>query len=209
MSKDTTRERILVAASDVFVEKGFDNTTVRDICTAADANVAAVNYHFGDKQKLYFEVLQLWMREYVEKSTREEGVTPDTTPEERLRQLIRAELLYLCSFEEDARVSIQRFRMLLREITADDHARAAFDNHKEFDEKTFFPILRDILGDVDNDTLKHAYFASSGILTHYYLIVMHDPAESIESHEQLEYLTDLLTTFVIGGLNALKEKNNA
>jgi len=57
--RDTeTRERLLKAAERLFADRGFKKVTVRDICRAARANVAAVNYHFGDKLGLYREVLQ-------------------------------------------------------------------------------------------------------------------------------------------------------
>jgi len=48
-----TRQRLLDAAVSIFAERGYRKTTVRDICDAADANVAAVNYHFGNKEALY------------------------------------------------------------------------------------------------------------------------------------------------------------
>jgi TetR/AcrR family transcriptional regulator, regulator of cefoperazone and chloramphenicol sensitivity len=52
-----TRTRVLTAAARLFAANGFKKVTVREICRAADANVAAVNYHFGDKEGLYREVL--------------------------------------------------------------------------------------------------------------------------------------------------------
>src|SRR5688572_16531565 len=48
-----TRQRLLEAAGQEFAERGFRQATVRDICKRADANVAAINYHFGDKERLY------------------------------------------------------------------------------------------------------------------------------------------------------------
>jgi AcrR family transcriptional regulator len=55
---DATRDRLLNAAERLFGDRGFRKVTVREICRAAHANVAAVNYHFGDKLGLYREVLQ-------------------------------------------------------------------------------------------------------------------------------------------------------
>jgi AcrR family transcriptional regulator len=53
-----TRDRLLNAAETLFADRGFKAVTVREICQAAHANVAAVNYHFGDKLGLYREVIQ-------------------------------------------------------------------------------------------------------------------------------------------------------
>ncbi len=52
-----TRQRLLDVATEVFARQGFRNARVRDICRRAKANVAAINYHFGDKAGLYDEVL--------------------------------------------------------------------------------------------------------------------------------------------------------
>lgn len=53
-----TRARLLVAAERLFAEKGFADTSIRDITRLADANVAAINYHFGNKQGLYLAVFR-------------------------------------------------------------------------------------------------------------------------------------------------------
>jgi TetR/AcrR family transcriptional regulator, regulator of cefoperazone and chloramphenicol sensitivity len=52
-----TRRRLLEAAGEVFARRGFREATVREICQLAHANLAAVGYHFRDKQGLYEAVL--------------------------------------------------------------------------------------------------------------------------------------------------------
>jgi AcrR family transcriptional regulator len=56
-SDAATRDRLLATGTRLFAERGFQNVTVRDICTEAAANVAAINYHFEGKAGLYMEVL--------------------------------------------------------------------------------------------------------------------------------------------------------
>jgi TetR/AcrR family transcriptional regulator, regulator of cefoperazone and chloramphenicol sensitivity len=90
-----TREKLLEAAGEVFAERGYYNATIREICGRAGANVAAVNYTFGDKLGLYTEVLRL--------SKRAPGMAQITeamdaagSPQELLRNLIRVRLESLC-----------------------------------------------------------------------------------------------------------------
>jgi AcrR family transcriptional regulator len=61
-----TRTRILNAAEVLFMEHGFEATSMRAITTAAGANLAAVNYHFGSKETLIEEVFRrrlTWLNE--------------------------------------------------------------------------------------------------------------------------------------------------
>ena len=61
-----TRSRILDAAENLFMEHGFDPTTLRMITAVAHANLAAVNYHFGSKEALIEEVFRrrlTWLNE--------------------------------------------------------------------------------------------------------------------------------------------------
>jgi AcrR family transcriptional regulator len=52
-----TRERLLKAAESIFLEHGYDGTSARMITAAAGANLAAVNYHFGDKEGLFHAMI--------------------------------------------------------------------------------------------------------------------------------------------------------
>jgi AcrR family transcriptional regulator len=54
----STKDAILDAATTLFAERGFRDTSVREICALAEANIAAVNYHFGNKAALYTEVIR-------------------------------------------------------------------------------------------------------------------------------------------------------
>ena len=53
-----TRERILDEAEALFANKGYHAVSVREITREARCNLAAVNYHFGNKQNLYLEVFR-------------------------------------------------------------------------------------------------------------------------------------------------------
>lgn len=52
-----TRTRLLDAAGPIFARRGFSRATVREICSAANVNIASVGYYFGDKLGLYRQVI--------------------------------------------------------------------------------------------------------------------------------------------------------
>src|SRR5262249_39562826 len=85
-----TRQRLLEAAGEVFAKHGFRDATIREICEKAKANVAAVNYHFGDKEELYASVFDYARTCAVAQF---DGLVAQTTsPEARLRTFVHAVL---------------------------------------------------------------------------------------------------------------------
>jgi TetR/AcrR family transcriptional regulator, regulator of cefoperazone and chloramphenicol sensitivity len=84
-----TRERLLRVAARLFAERGFKRVTVREICRAARANVAAVNYHFGDKLQLYCEVVRMAVTTMRETSAAAKQAGEGGTADEKLRAYIR------------------------------------------------------------------------------------------------------------------------
>lgn len=65
-----TRDRILGVANDLFAEKGYGGTSIREISKQAQVSLSAINYHFESKESLYayvFEMNYQWMEESIEK----------------------------------------------------------------------------------------------------------------------------------------------
>ena len=58
-----TKDRILGAAEELFAQHGFSGTSLRQVTSRADVNIAAVNYHFGSKENLVNEVFRRRMDE--------------------------------------------------------------------------------------------------------------------------------------------------
>ena len=85
-----TAKSLLAAASDVFAKKGYRDATIAEICEQARANIAAVNYHFGDKETLYTEAWRHSFSESVKAHPPDDGVSDSAPPQERLRGSVAA-----------------------------------------------------------------------------------------------------------------------
>jgi AcrR family transcriptional regulator len=85
-----TRKSLLQAAGEIFADKGYRDATIADICGRAGTNIAAVNYHFGNKETLYIEAWRRSFRESLKGHPPDGGVSDDAPPEERLRAHVAA-----------------------------------------------------------------------------------------------------------------------
>src|SRR5881397_1998942 len=94
-----TRRLLLNAAAEVFGERGFRAASIREICTRAGANVAAVNYHFGDKEALYLEVLKDTLRCTREKYPPDMGLKAGASMEQKFRAFVHSFLLRIFDSE--------------------------------------------------------------------------------------------------------------
>lgn len=89
-----TRARILSAASAVFAERGFNGATIREIVDRAGVNVAAVNYHFGNKNALYELALRDAVSRMHDRLDRARGALErEGDPADRLREFLTAMIL--------------------------------------------------------------------------------------------------------------------
>ncbi|HQL53649.1 MAG: CerR family C-terminal domain-containing protein [Phycisphaerae bacterium] len=119
-SQPATRQRLLDAAGEVFAERGFRLATVRDICQRAGANIAAINYHFRDKEGLYAAVLRDAHQAAHEKYPPTLGLTAHATPEERLRAFVRSLLARMLDLGRPAWHGLLMAREMLEPTAAFD-----------------------------------------------------------------------------------------
>ncbi len=87
---EKTRDRLLIAASRIFAEKGFQESTIAEICEQAETNIASVNYHFRDKETLYLESWRFAFKRELKLYPPDGGLMTDAPAEQRLAERIRA-----------------------------------------------------------------------------------------------------------------------
>ena len=69
MFKDEdSKSRILEAATTLFAQKGFEGTSVREICKKAGVNLCMISYYWGGKQELYRGIIENLLEKQVEYS---------------------------------------------------------------------------------------------------------------------------------------------
>lgn len=195
---DPTRARLLEAAGEEFAEHGFAGATVRSICKRAGANIAAVNYHFGDKEQLYHQAVLEAHRCGLGEPVAE---TEDGPPQQRLRWFVRAFLDHVLA--TDGPRSWQRALMLQEMIRPTDASETLVRESIA----PRFAVLRQILAELDpaadERRLDALSFSVVGQCLHYK--VGRPIAERLIGVEALErldlaYLTEHISGLVLAAL---------
>lgn len=212
MIKDThspahTRHRILDAAGEVFAELGFQKATVRKICQQAGTNLASINYYFGEKENLYFEVLKYGHEISMKKYPLELGLNRDLPPEERLQNYIRVFLLRM--FDEgkpswfgkliakEMAEPTQAFDRLVREVVRPLN-------------KFLASIVQELVGgEMDENEIRLSCASIIGQCVYYHYskpIISRLFPKSAYTPEGIEQITRHIAQFSLNGLHHLSQK---
>jgi AcrR family transcriptional regulator len=201
-----TPERILRAAYELFATKGFDGATTQEICSLAQANIAAVNYHYGSKENLYRAV---W--EYGQSRMQkiwEDRVSNDASAEERLRQFVGLRVETVLSDGEDGWFA----RLIHREITNPSPLMIELRERYLSPKRQWFDgLIREIVGqDVSDRTARLAGFCIHSPLIHLVEMRSRGPKPKHLRHpgggpaSDPQALADTIYTFALAGLRELR-----
>ena len=200
-----TRERLLEIACERFAEKGYASTSISEITRLAGANKAAVNYHFGSKEKLYQEAWRHAHERLLAQVPPDGGVGPDRPAEERLRGRIRAGLRRAMAGDA-IEFGIMRHEManptgLLRQVI-DDAIRPI--------RQATQAILRELLGphatDMDVELCEVCVVAPWMHVTHHRQAEKHEGLAPVFREEMLERMVDHFTAFALAGIRQTRKR---
>ena len=201
-----TRGRLLRAAVEVFAEKGYRNTTLREVCRQAEANIAAVNYHFGDKERLYEAVIDYAIA-VGEKKKLQELDSQHFSPETRLRQLVTEVVNHLLGAD---RPTNQVLRLMSNELI---EPTPSLDRMIEIAVRPFHQMLSDIveelLGAAATPELVRDCSLSimAQCLYYHHSEAVVERLLHIDVHDQaaIDALVDHIMRFSLGGIQALSD----
>lgn len=197
-----TRRRLLEAAGEVFAEHGFRAATVQEICRRADANIAAVNYHFSDKEQLYREVIRYAEEQHGEKHPR--AVPGDASAEERLHAHVEWFLLHLLDEGRPA----WHGRLMAREMI---EPTAALDElvegHIRESNQRLLGIVRELMGpEASDEQVRTSSFSVTGqclFYRHCEPVILRLHPEVRIGRAQVPALADHVTRFSLAGMRAI------
>lgn len=204
---DGIREKIIDSAGRVFAERGYKSATVRQICQAADVNVAAVNYYFGDKEHLYLETVKQAHRRLsaqfpIPPGPEPTGSTLPTRPAAKLHGFVSAMLARMIG----GKATPWEQRLMLREVLHPTHAC------RELVEEYFRPQLELLLGIVsellprDTPAHKQRLVAFSIIGQCLFYRIAGDIVEMMATQDDqnkfsIEELAEHITTFSLAAIS--------
>lgn len=210
---EETKAKLIDAAGEVFVERGFRSATVRKICSRAGTPLGAMNYHFRDKQGLYAAVLEHSHETAIRKYPPELGIRDGATPVEKLRAFIHTFLLRL----SDTGVPAWHMKLMFQEISDPTGANGALDQVVESSIRPLYKYLASILSELlkeenpsaaeESDEIFLCAMSIVGQCCHYYtgrrvIAALHPKSFDLTD---IERIADHITRFSLAGIRQLVE----
>ena len=182
----------------MFAEMGYDRASLREICSAADANVASVSYYFGDKLGLYRSVIDHIRSTRIDRFPAPE-FDADVCPEMALTLIVHTMLKRMLTPGDSG----WEFSLILRELNAPtvvfqevvhDYFRPVFE--------TLQQIFRRLVGPSAPDyVLQQLALSVVGQCLYYRVgcgvVDMLIPESQREAHFQIESLCQHITSVVL------------
>jgi len=197
---DDARARLIDAAGRAFAERGFEGASVRDICSDAGVNVAAINYHFGDKQSLY--VVCLEQAQCSESRQTLRAVEPSLPPEARLHGFIRGML----AAQGDPDRPAWHNALMLREMA---HPTSAAGEVLDRYIRPLADALREILEEISpgvSGMPHHGWPVGFSVVSQVLFYAVHRPivrllmGEAEQGALDVDFLADHITRFSLAAL---------
>ncbi len=205
-----TRDRLLEAASEVFAEQGLRSATVRKICRRAGANVAAINYHFGDKQQLYNAVLEQAFFSLAGEDPTDLGVDDAASAHERLHAFVRSLLMQLLSEGRAATYA----KLVAREmVDPTDAINRVIEEGMRPQIELLLDLVRDQLRpNADDQQVRRCASSILGQCLFYYFarhVILQIPLEEHLQPENVEAIAAHITTMSLAALDQLARETHA
>jgi AcrR family transcriptional regulator len=204
-TKQSTRQRLLEAAGQIFAEKGFDRTTGKEICEQAGTNTAAVNYYFGGVDGLYSAVMQEARSRLVPTAALLAAVAGKVDVRAKLEAVIELGLRAMTSPTSSSWV----LRVLGREIIAPSPAmEALWKEEIPIRMGVFRSIVSELMGlPEDHPAVTQGCFIVAGpfvMLLVYDRQMLHRLFPDFSfAPKEIPAITRHLVQFILGGLAAL------
>jgi AcrR family transcriptional regulator len=203
-ASEQTRARLLDAAREVFSQNSFQGATVREICRRADANVAAVNYHFGSKEGLLAEALNFSQLAALQKA----NVQADECPKIRLRLFLRDFMLLLL----DEKNASSQCRIMARELAdptpaLDQIVSEAIAPLHEFLGKILREIVGDKVGETELRRCVYSIFGQCQFYRHSHPVLQRLHPKLRYDHKEIEAIAEHIAEFSLAGIKQMAKKS--
>lgn len=204
---EQTRQKLIQAATTIFIEQGFRAARVQDIAKLAGVRISAINYHFENKEGLYLAVL----RQHAEQAIvlRPLFTDPNLPLESQFRFLIHSLLLRMLDQQHGSQIAPLMLREMVNPTAALDDM---FERLQYPQLQLILTLLKQILPDASQERLLRCTLS---IISQCFVYVLARPvieridATLLNRENWLAEIEDHVVRFSWAGLQAFRGEESA